>query len=210
MRTPPPTNSSSTRFSSRVVVSLAEVPIDSTPSCSVEIEASSQKGPTRTDELSEPEYVLAVIGSGARTSAWLESLMSLFFFFFFLEDFFNRSRFLTKRSMREVGKPVSTTRELPRFGDWRSATIRDIRVTLAFLHGRGMVVPGFCDNIYIFFLKKGKKIGEENEKLGIGFFPDGSEFSRWEFTFVFIYRGCLSCEKKRRKIGREREKVIGN
>ncbi|KAF7803912.1 hypothetical protein G2W53_043023 [Senna tora] len=31
--------------------------------------------------------------------------------------FLKRLRFLTKRSMREVGKPVSTTREPPRFGD---------------------------------------------------------------------------------------------
>lgn len=44
--------------------------------------------------------------------------------------------------MREVGKPVSTTREPPRFGDWRSATIWENRVTLAlfFFHGNGMVV----------------------------------------------------------------------
>lgn len=44
--------------------------------------------------------------------------------------------------MREVGKPVSTTREPPRFGEWRSATIWENRVTLAlfFFHGNGMVV----------------------------------------------------------------------
>lgn len=42
--------------------------------------------------------------------------------------------------MREVGKPVSTTREPPRRGeDWRSATRREMRVTLDFFHGRGMI-----------------------------------------------------------------------
>lgn len=60
---------------------------------------------------------------------------------FFLERcFLKRFRFLTKRSMREVGKPVSTTREPPRFGDWRSATNWEIRGTRFFFHGNGMVV----------------------------------------------------------------------
>ena len=58
---------------------------------------------------------------------------------FLLEGFLKRSRFLTKRSMREVGNPVSTTRDPPRLGDWwRSATNREKRVTLAFFHGKGM------------------------------------------------------------------------
>lgn len=59
---------------------------------------------------------------------------------FFERCFLKRLRFLTKRSIREVGKPVSTTREPPRFGDWRSATIWEIRGTRFFFHGNGMVV----------------------------------------------------------------------
>ncbi|KAF4376954.1 hypothetical protein F8388_022670 [Cannabis sativa] len=169
-RVPPQTNSSSTRLSSRIIDSdsgsTKASSIDSTSSNSsdAEIFTSSQMGSPRTELFSEQESEFSLIGSkfaGKSVSTLFESLtlettttflLSFFFFFLELECFFKRSRFLTKRSIREVGKPVSTTREPPRFGDWRSATIREIRVTLDFFHGSGMMRESGFSRVGIFTL----------------------------------------------------------
>lgn len=50
---------------------------------------------------------------------------------------------MKKRWIREVGKPVSTTRDPPRLGDcWRSDTNLEIRPDLDFFQGKGMAEEG--------------------------------------------------------------------